>query len=157
MATIQQHRCPAVGGRELEAARGGLVGGLDLRDHAGERAVAQGILGHRQHLGVLATLRVEDAIRAEAHLLESRGVEIEARERPQDVEAGRCCEPRRNPCCEQRRGGIIVQRCGCAGDFVETRPVQTLAGKAAIECFDPERQHGPALALGQRQLRTKRG
>ena len=157
MAAIQQDRCPAIGGRELEAPRRGLVGGLDLRDHAGKRAVVQGILGHRQYLGVLATLRVKDAIRAEAHLLESRGVEIKSRERPQDVEAGLCCEPRRNPCREQRRSGIIVQRCGRASNFVETGPVEALASKPAIKRFDPERQYRPALALGQRKLRTKRG
>ena len=82
MPAIEQHRGPAIKGRELEPAGGGHVGSLHLGNHARERSVTQAVFRHRQHLRILGALRIEDAVRAKPDLLQSRCVEIELRQRP---------------------------------------------------------------------------
>lgn len=157
MTAIQQYRCPTVVGRELKPARRGLVGGFDLGDHAGERAVAQRILGHRQHLGVLATLSIENAVGAEADLLESGGVKIKPRQRPQHrgFRSGRkaCCDAGREQC----RRRVVAQVCRGAGDLMQPRAIEPAIRKPVVELRDPERLRRFPVFLRTRQLRAKRG
>ena len=156
MAAIQQHRSPAVGCRELEPTRRGLIRGFHLGDDAGDRAIAQRIFGHCQHVGILATLRVQDTIGTQTDLFEARRVKIEPGQRPQHGEARLVGESRRDTGGEQGCGRIGAQRGAGRRDLMKASPVEPMIGKPVIERRQPERQRRPALALGLRELCAKR-
>lgn len=83
MPPVEQHGRPPVGRRELQSAGRGLVGRLYLGDHAGQRPVAQCILGEREDFGILSPLRVENLVRGQSHLFEAGRIKVEPAERPQ--------------------------------------------------------------------------
>ena len=157
MASIEQHRRPAVGCRELEPTRRGLIRRFHLGDDAGDRAIAQRVFGHRQHVGVLAALGVKDAVGTETDLFEARRVQIEPGQRPQYGEARLAGESSRDTGGEQGCGRIGAQRGGGRRDLMKASPVEPMIGKPVIERRQPERQRRPALALGLRELCAKRG
>lgn len=109
MAPIEQHRRPTIGGRKLEPAGRGHIRRFHLGDDAGERFIAQGILGHGQHLNVLAALRVEQLVRTQSDLLEARSVEIESGHGPQHVEAGLIGETRGNASKKESSSCVVAQ------------------------------------------------
>ena len=109
MAAVEQHRRPAIRSRKLEPARRGHIRHFHLGDDAGERSIAQGILGHGQHFDVLAALRVEQFVRTEPNLLEARGIEIESGHGPQDIEARLTGETRGNASKEESSSGVVAQ------------------------------------------------
>lgn len=156
MPAIEQHRRAAFGGGKLQAAGGGLVGRLHFGDDAGERAVAQAVLGEREHLAVLAPLGIEDALGTKPDLLEAGRVKIEPGQRPQNG-GPRASETGGDACDEQRRGGIIAQSGRDCGDFVQPCPVEPMIGEAFIERVEPECEDRAARRLGMRDLGAKRG
>lgn len=108
MPAIKQHGCLPVRCRELKAPGSGHVRSLHLGDHAGERPVPQAIFGHRQHLGILASLRIQDAIGAEPNLFESGRVEIELGERPEHRPASGADKPGSYARREERGSCVVV-------------------------------------------------
>jgi len=156
VTAVEEHRCLAVRRGELEPARRRLIGRLYLGDDAGDRSVAKRIFCHSQHLGILAALRVEDAIGAKPDLFKARGVKVELRERPQDGEAGPRGEAGSDACREQGRGRVVAQRRPSRRDLMQPGAVQPMIGQPVIKRRQPERQRWPALALSLRELCAKR-
>lgn len=150
MAAVKKNRRLTVASGELEAARGSLVGGLHLGNDARERTVAQAVLGHRQDVSVLRSLRIEDPVGAEPHLLQAGRIEIEPRQRPKHREAGPCCKSRCNSSGEQGRRGIVAQRRRSGCYLVQTSAIQAAIGKAVVERIDAERQRRPTVFLRER-------
>lgn len=144
MATIEQHRRCSVRCCKLQPARGGLIGCPHFGDHAGQRSVAQAILGQRQHLAILATLRKEDLVRSKADLFKARRIEVEARHRPQDAHAALRGKARGNTGSKEGGGSIVIQAGRCGSDLVKPGAVQPLIGQALVHCRQPERQRRPA-------------
>jgi hypothetical protein len=157
MPAIQQHRRLPVRCRELEPARCRLVRCVHLRDHAGKRAIAKGIFGERQHLGILTALRIEEFRGPEPDLFEPRCVKIEAGERPQHREAGAIGETGGDAGGEQCRGGVIAERRGRCRYFVKTAAIKASIGQPFIESCKTELQRRPARGLRARQLGAERG
>ena len=157
MAAEQQHRRLAVGSRQLKTAGRGLVGGLHLGDHAGERSIAEAIFGKRQDLSVVAALGVEDLVRAQADLLEARRIEIETRHGPKDGEARFRGEARRDPGGEQGGAGIVIEARRRGGDLMQSRAIETMIGQALVKLGQSEGQRRPTRGAGMRQACAKRG
>ncbi len=85
------------------------VGGLHFRDHAGQRSIAQRILGNGKDIHILAALRVKQLIRSETDLFQPRRIEIKGRHRPADGLASICREPRGYAGEKERGGGIVIE------------------------------------------------
>ncbi len=154
---VEQHRGPAVAGGKLQAPCRGLVGHFDFGDHAGQRSVAQAVLGHGQDLAVLCPLRIEHFIRAEPDLFERRRIEIEARQRPEHGHPGPCCKARGDAGGEQRGCGIVAPGRAGTRDFVEGAAAQASVGEGAVDLGHPERQGRAARGLRCGDLRAQRG
>ena len=156
MPPIEQHRRSAIRCRQLQPAGRCHIGGFDFGDHAGERAIAQAILGHCQNLRVLVPLGIENTLGTKADLLQPRRVEIEFRERPQY----RMTRSDREPCgdarCEQRRGSVIVQAAGSSGDFVKAGTIETMIGKPLVQSGDTKRERRSARFRYARQFGAER-
>lgn len=136
MAAIEQHRSLAVGCGQLETSGGGLIGRLHFGNDTGQCPIAQAVLGHCQHLGILAALRVENPLGAEPDLFKSRRVKIEARECPQYCEPGFGGEACSDPGDKQSRRRIIAQfrRSGC--DLMKTGPIKPIVSEPVVERCD---------------------
>jgi hypothetical protein len=156
MPAIKQDRRLAVARGELETTGCSLIGSSDFRDDAGKRAVAQAVLGHGQHLGILGPLRVEDPVRTESDLLEPGGIKVETRESPQHGKAWPRCEPRRDTGGEQGRCRIVAHPGRSGRDLVKADAVETVIGKPAVERFDAELERRPLLRAHASQLGAKR-
>lgn len=154
MAPIEQHRGFAVAGGELEAPCGGHVGGANLGDHAGQRSVAQAVLGNGQHLLILFALSVEYLRRAKADLFEAGSIEVEAGQCPEHGKSG-TGEARGKAGGKERGGGIVAPARGSGGDFVEACAVQTSKGEPVIQHGDAEGQDGAAIRARVGQLRAQ--
>lgn len=118
MAAIEQHGRLPIRGSELQSAGRGHVCRLHFCDYAGERSIAQRILGDGQHVHILAALRIEKLIRAEADLLQARRIKIEGRHGP----ANGVARIRRKACGypseEQGGGGVVIEASGPGSDLV---------------------------------------
>ncbi len=157
VAAKEQHRRLAVGRRELKPAGRGLVGGLHLRDDAGERAVAQAIFGKRQYFRILAALRIEDLVGAKADLLKARRIKIKARHSPKDSEPRLDGEPRRDPGGKQGSAGIVGEARRRGGDLVQPRAIYAMIGQTLVHFGQPEGQSRPARTTGVGHAFAKRG
>lgn len=157
MTAVEQHRRLAIGGGKLKPARRGLVGRLYLGDHAGERPIAQAVLGKRQHLGVLAPLRIEDAVRPKPHLFQSRRVKVEARQCPEHSRAALRREPRRDTGGEQGRSGIVAKLGGGSHNLMQPPAIEAAIREAIVNLRQAERQRRSALPSRAGQLRGERG
>ncbi len=133
MAAIKQHRRPSVRGSKLKPTRGGHVRHLHLRDHTGEGAIAQAILGHGKHFHVLAALRVENLVRTEPDLFEAGRIKIEDGDGPQHGEAGLIGKSRCDPRHEQPGGGIVVEAGRTRRDFMQSAAVETAIGEPPVD------------------------
>lgn len=118
MPAVQQDRGFAVRRRQLQSPRRRHVGGLHFGNHTRERSVAQRVLGHRQHFNVFAALCVEQLFRPQPDLFETRRIEIEGGNRPQDVEALFFGKARRDAGEKQRGGSVVVQPGGRSSDLM---------------------------------------
>lgn len=157
MATVEQHRRLAVSGRQLQTPGRGLIGGFDFSNDAGERAVAQTILGKRQDFGILARLRVKHLIRPEPGLLKPRSVEIKPGHCPQNRLAWLGAKPCSDAGGKQRSRRIVVQRCRRRSKLVQALARNATVRQPVIEQRHAERQCGFSLGIRLRQLGAKRG
>lgn len=152
MATIEQHRRLAIGCSQLKTPGGSLIGLSDLRDNACERTIAQGILRHSKHGAILLTLSIEDLIRAKPYLLQSRRIEVEARECPEHGKTGlvseTSCYARRKKC----RRSVVTQCGGRRRDLMKTAPGQPMIGKAFVQRTDAKCKRWSTRRAGIRQL-----
>lgn len=155
MPAIKQHGCSTIRCRDLKAPGSGHVRFLHLGDHAGERPVAQAIFGHRQHLGILASLRVQDAIGAEPNLLKAWRVEVELGERPEHCPASVADEPGSYARREERGGCVVVEASGCCRDFVQPGACQATIRETIVHRRNAERQGRRARLVGARNLGAK--
>lgn len=156
MAAIEQHRRPAVRGGKLQTARRGPIGTLYLGDHAGERSVAQPILGHGQDLGIFASLSIDDPVGRQTHLLQTRCIKIETRERPKHRGVAKRRKPGGDTGQEQGRRSIVPQRGRAGGNFVQAVPVETSIDQSLVECGYPECQRRTARSVVSRQRLAQR-
>jgi len=156
VAAIKQHRCPAIRGGELQTARRCAIGTFYLRDHAGERSVAQPILGHGQDLGVLGPLSVDDPVGRQTHLLQTRRIKIEPRERPKDRCIAKCRKPGGQACREQSRGGIVAERGRSGGNLVETVAIESSVHQQSIERSHSESKGWPSRVVVSRKRLAQR-
>lgn len=109
MATVEEDGRLPIGGCQLQPPGRGYVGRLHFCDHAGERPVAQCILGDRKDIHILPPLRVEQFIRSKTNLFQPGPIEIEGRHRPADGLASICREPRGYAGEKERGSGIVVE------------------------------------------------
>lgn len=74
MAAVEEHGSLPVRGGKLQPPGCGHVRGPHLRDHTGERSIAQRILGNGEDIHILSALRIEEFSWSQADLFEARGV-----------------------------------------------------------------------------------
>ena len=148
--TEKQHRRFAVGSGQLKPPRGGLIGGLHLRDHAGERSVTKAVLCKRQDLCILAALGIEDFVRAKPGLFEARRIKIEARHGPEDRKAWLNGEARRDPSSEQGGASIVREARRRGGDLMQTCAIEAMIGKTFIDLRYPKWQRRSPRRAGMR-------
>lgn len=155
--TEKEHRRFAVGSGQLKPPRCGLIGDLHLRDHAGERSITKAVFCKRQDLCILATLGIEDIVRAKPGLLKARRIKIEARHRPEDGKTGFSSEARRDPGREEGGARIVGEARRRGGDLMQTRAIEAMIGKSFIDLRYPERQCRSPGRAGMREACAKRG
>ena len=102
-------------------------------------------------------MSIKDTIGSQPHLFEARGIEIEAAQRPQHREAGLACKPGGDSGSEQGCSSVVAQRGRRRCKFMQAGAVETIVCEPVVKPRQPERQRWPALALGLRELRAKRG
>lgn len=118
--------------------------------------MTQRILGHGEDCAILGGLRVQDLVGRQAALFEAGRIEIELRRGPEQLKAGRLRKPGCNARCKQRCRRIVVERRRSGGDFMEARAIDSLAGKAAVDCCNSEGQHRPLRGARAIECRAKR-
>ncbi len=132
----QRHRAPALGG-ELQPAGRSHRDAPDLTDDGAETAVTQPLFHQRQHLHVVARLRIEDARRLQSGLIESRREQVAGADHPQHRSPG----TRRDPGDEQRRRRVVAPARPFARDLVQRVQPQPAVAQPGVERADAERQH----------------
>lgn len=127
-----------------------MIGGLHLRDNAGERSIAQTIFGKRQDLGVLTALGIENIVRPETDLLKARRIKVEARHCPEDGKTGFRANALRDPRGGQGGAGIVGEARRRGRDFMRSRAIETLVGQTFVQLGQSESQGWPARDAGIR-------
>ena len=108
-AAQQQSRRAAFLGTELEPAKARHLGTRDFAHHRGKPAMAQPFLHHRQKLGIVAAIGIENPVWGQTRQSEGRSEQVAPGERPQhlstDCSGKSACRRR-----EEQRGGGFVAR-----------------------------------------------
>lgn len=123
--------------RQLQAARAGRVDLPDLAHDAGEAAVTQRFLHHRGDGTPGGDM--QDAIRAQAHTGQGRGIKIGAFGRPQH----RPLQPGEDACHHQPGGAGIRLAHSLIGHFMQTSQSQPATGQMPVERGQAKGQHLP--------------
>ncbi|WP_164523535.1 hypothetical protein [Sphingomonas sp. S-NIH.Pt15_0812] len=110
-----------------------------LADHRRDAAVTQAILHHGQHVLVLPHLDEQQRRRIEPRLFETRRIEIEAAQHPQDAPSRCRGGPHGDPHREQRCRSIVAERRRRRCDLVKAAERQAAIRQPVIERVDPER------------------
>ena len=156
VAAVEQHRGAPFGGGELEPPRRRLVSRLHLGDDAGERPVAQRVLAQGKQLAVVLALRIEDTPRPEPGLFESRGIKVEACQRPEHRKTRRRREARGDPRREKRCRCIVAPACRGSRDLMQSRAVEPAGAQQMIDRSHAERQYRSACRGDARHGLAKR-
>lgn len=105
----------------------------------------ESVLHQRQNILVLASLSKDDPTGWETGLLETRGVQVETADHPQDAGVPRSRERRGDPGDKKRGGCVVTQRGGSWCNLVQGSAVQASVGQTFVDGADAERErrHGP--------------